>query len=424
MRRGLDPSADLGAEPPPLTVLGRASAEARLLPDKDGEPLAAPRDRRAGRRGVARLALRAAWPVGAYLASRGVVLVLAAVLAARGHRSLLGELLVFDGGWYVRLAEHGYPRTIPDGHSTLGFLPLYSLVARGLGELTSTGPAVGALLLSGAGGLVSTLLVDRLVGSWWGRRAARRAVVVFVLFPGSVVFSLAYSEGLLLPLVLGCLLALRSRRWLLAGLLAGAATAVEPLAVVVIPVCAVVALRHLKSVGWRNRRAWRSLLAPLLSPAGLVAVGAFEWAWTGTPFATVIAQHEGWHQQASPLGLLSLPLARHLLATPVDALGYLSTWNVWNAAAGAVFLVASLLALWRVRGELSAGALGWAAGVAAISAWSVLTPPNARVVFVAVPAVLVWVRRLPPARLALFASLEAFAFVAMTGLTLSGRMLP
>jgi hypothetical protein len=409
--------------PPDRALLAGRRATLAPRPDRAAAP---PRPRRAPRpaRRLAAVLAGAAFPAAAYVASRGVVLVLASILAARGHRSLLGELLVFDGAWYVRLAEHGYPHAVPDGHSTLGFLPLYPLAARALGDLASLGTPIGALAVSGVGGLVATVLAHRLAASWWGERAARRAVLLFVLFPGSVVFSLAYSEGLALPLVLGCLLALRSRRWLLAGALAGAATAVEPVAAVIVPVCAVVALRHLRSEGWRNPRARRCLLAPLLAPTGLAAVGAFEWAWVGTPFATVIAQHEGWHQQASPLGLLDLPLVRHLLATPVDALAYLSTWNLWNAVAGGAFLAASLVALWRVRGELSSGALGWAAGVAVLCAWSVLTPPNARMVLVAAPAVLVWARRLPPARLGLFLGVEAIAFVAMSGLTLSGRMLP
>jgi Gpi18-like mannosyltransferase len=105
--------------------------------------------------------------------------------------------------------------------STLGFLPLYPLAIRGLASVFAVSPLEAAVLISFAGGLKAAVLVQRLAALWWGEQTARRAVAVFCLFPGAVVFSMAYSEGLTLPLVAGCLLALASRRWLAAGVLAG-----------------------------------------------------------------------------------------------------------------------------------------------------------------------------------------------------------
>ena len=49
--------------------------------------------------------------------------------------------------------------------------------------------------------------------------------MIFCLFPGSIVFSMVYAEGLLIPLAAGCILALQRRRWVMAGALAGLATA-------------------------------------------------------------------------------------------------------------------------------------------------------------------------------------------------------
>ena len=77
---------------------------------------------------------------------------------------------------------------------------------------------LSGVIISGAGGLVTAVLVQRLAKGWWGEAAGRRAVAIFCLFPGSVVFSMAYAEGLMLPLVAACILALQKRRWLLAGI--------------------------------------------------------------------------------------------------------------------------------------------------------------------------------------------------------------
>src|SRR5581483_10303493 len=136
---------------------------------------------------------------------------------------------------------------------------------------------------------------QRLAASWWGEQAARRAVLIFCLFPGSVVFSMVYAEGLMLPLAAGCLLALQRRRWVLAGVLAGLATATEPEALVL--------RRH----GLSARRA---LLAPALSTVGAGAFAIFLWLWTGSPFASLIAQRDGWSERSDALALVHL--ARNL----------------------------------------------------------------------------------------------------------------
>jgi hypothetical protein len=364
------------------------------------------------------------WPTVAYLASRGGLLLLAGLIALDGHHSLTAELTGFDGGWYLRLIEHGYPTHVTHAQSTLGFLPLYPMVVRGLDWLTFASVPVVALIVSFAGGLVATVLVERLATRWWGEVIGRRAAFVFVFFPGSVVFSMAYSECLTVPLIVGCLLAASSKRWVLAGTLAGFATAVEPAALAIIPVLAWCSIRELRANGWRDPGARRSVVGATLSTLGIGGFAIFLWVWTGTPFATLSAQHYGWYAQNEPLGIFGLPIVHHLLASPGKVLPYLPSWNLWNGIFGAVFLAVSLVGLYRVRRELSAGALGFVIGIAVLTVWSVMTPPNARLLLVAVPAVIVWARTLSAARLAAFFAAESTVFVVASALTLSGHMLP
>jgi hypothetical protein len=364
------------------------------------------------------------WPVAVYCLSRVLLLAVAAVVAAITRHSLAPEFFLFDGRWYLRVAEHGYPAQALHGKSTLGFMPLYPLAVRALALIPGASIARAALITSLVGGLAAALLAQRLAAAWWGEQAGRWATVIFCLFPGSIVFSMAYSECLTVPLALGCLLALRADRWWLAGLLAGLATAVEPVALVLVVVCLVAAARELRSRGWRDPAALRSLAAPLLAPLGIGAFGVFLWAWTGTPLAAVYAQHYGWHQQGQPLALLALPVARHLLGHPSELVAHVFTWNIWNGVLGGIFLVLSAVALVRVRRELSPGTLVLTIGIAVVTLWSVLTPPNARMGLIAFPAVLVWGRRLAGWRLGLFVSAEAVVFVLGSALTYAGHMLP
>lgn len=364
------------------------------------------------------------WPVAVYSGSRLLLLAVAGLVAMAGHRALAPEFFGFDGRWYLRLAEHGYPAQALHAKSTLGFLPLYPLVILVMAAICLTSAAHAALVTSMVGGLAAAMLVQRLATVWWGEQAARRATVVFCLFPGTVVFSMAYSECLTIPLALGCLLALHGQHWWAAGLLAALATAVEPVALVLVPVCLAAAARQLRARGWHDPAARQSLAAPLLAPLGLGAFAVFLWAWTGTPFASLIAQHYGWHQQSQPLALLALPVARHLIGHPRQMLPYLFTWNIWNGVLGAMVLAVSVRQLVRLRRELTTGALAMTVGIAAITAWSVMTPPNARMLLIAFPAVLVWGRRLSGRGFAALVAAEAVALVFMSALTFAGLMLP
>jgi Gpi18-like mannosyltransferase len=247
---------------------------------------------------------------------------------------------------------------------------------------------VAGILISGAGGLVATVFVHRLADGWWGRDVARRATILFCLFPGAVVFSMVYSEGLLLPLTAGCIYALERRRWVLAGVLAGFATAVQPDALVLVPVCAVSALLELRRSGWRDRGARRSLLAPLLSLTGVTAVALFLWAWTGTPFATFQAQHHGWGEKTDALALWHLVkrLKREISFTHFNHPTI--NLNLVVGLLGAVVLVVVLAFLFRARRQVSVEAIVWTLGIAFLAVTSEFTPPNPRLLLTAFPALL------------------------------------
>jgi hypothetical protein len=362
-------------------------------------------------------------PILIYCCTRLVVYAVAGIDSLSTHRSLPGELSLFDGQWYLKLASHGYPATVVPGKSTLGFLPLYPLVIRGMADVLDVSLLTAGLVISFAGGLIAAVLVRRLTAIWWGERTARRAVLVFCLFPGSVVFSMAYSEGLTLPLVIGCLLALRSDRWLLAGVTAALASAVEPAALILFPVCLAVSARQIRAAGWRDRQARLSLLAPLLAPSGLGAFAAYLWVRTGTPFASYQAQHSGWHQ-GDPFALLNQPVAHRLFAHPATLWSHLLNPSLWNGLLGTAFLVCALVALARVRHELTPGVMLWTCGVGVLTLWSVMSLTNARMLLIAFPAVIVWARALTGQRFQLFLGAEIALFVFATGLTLGGHMLP
>lgn len=400
------------------------------------------------RDGLARLDVGWRYPLAIYLASRVLYLLIAVADTFIRHMPLLKSMWAWDGRWYGQMAVQWYPSHIvtllvalPNGSvvvshpwSTLGFFPLYTILMWATGHLTGLPYLYAGFVVSLVTGAAATVLVAKLAQRWWANaRITRRAVLFFCLFPGSIVFSMDYTEGLLITLVAGCLLAIADRRWLLAGLLAGLSTAVGPVALAIIPACAVAAGLELRRAGWRERsdsnraermRALRSLAAPLLAPAGIMAFGAYLWIHTGTPFASFITQRLAWHEHSSPFALyfdarllVKELLAFHSFSHPGIDL------NMISGLFGTAFLVWGLIHLWRARALVPPAAIVWALGVALLTVTSDEVPPNPRMLLCAFPVLFALAAQLRRVAYVRMLRLTTFLMIGMSLLTFVGNSL-
>lgn len=320
---------------------------------------------------------------GWYAVSR--VVVWAAVLGGwtlRPELSLYAFVRRLDASWYLDIARFGYSAQAAttaaidvEGSAVLrgAFSPLWPLLVRAV-RLPGVPLEVSATVL------VTVLGFGVVVGSWVlvarlaGREAADRAALMVSFFPGSVVFSIAYAEALMLCLVVGCLLALQQRRWVIAGLLAALATATRPNAIAIVPACAWAAL-----VAIRRDGDWRSTIAPVLAPLGVLGFHGFLWWRTGRADAWDLIQRNGWDEQVD-FG------ARNL-----ERLGVLVRWE--QPDPGTVLMGTGLIvglvgawALWRWRppGDL----VIYAAGVIVLALVAQTLGPRPRFLLTALP--LVW----------------------------------
>jgi Mannosyltransferase (PIG-V) len=366
-----------------------------------------------------------------YLGTRGLLLLVAFANAALRHHNFTHELANWDGLWYRELANKGYPAHIAHAPSTLGFFPAYPLVmwvvAHAFSWLTVHSflwsVTVAGIVVSGLGGLMAAVLVQKLATGWWGQASGRRAAAFFCVFPGSVVFSMVYAEGLMIPLAIGTILALERRRWLLAGVLAGLATATEPEALVLILVCATSAALAIRKGGWRRPESRRALVAPALSLTGVLAVGGYFWARTGTPFANLLAQRYGWHERTDPLAL------GHLVRSLANEISFAHfnhptiNLNLVAGVLGAILLLALLVLLFKARRKVSAAAIVWTLGISFLTVTAEYTPPNPRLLITAFPAILLVGRYVKGrAFAALFVGTGAL-LLAMSALTFIGPTL-
>ena len=353
-----------------------------------------------------------------YLSTRLLLTCVGLADAAITHHSLGSIFGHWDGVWYSRVAVDGYPAHPVHHPSTLGFFPLFPMAIWAVRNSLDVSPVLAGVLISSAGGLVATVLVQRLATGWWGEQGGRRATLLFCLFPGSVVFSMAYSEGLLIPLAAGCIVALERRRWLLAGILAGLATATGADAAALVLVCAISALFAI-----RQRRNWHSLIAPVLSTTGIAAFAAFLWAWTGTPFATLVAQRDGWHERLDPVAMVH---QGELFASQVARLHFPHpTLDLIPLAAliGAVVLIAGIALLLCPPRLVSLEALIWTLAIGALALFSEHVGPNPRILITAFPAVLVFAHRLKGRVFAWLLGINGVLLAVMSALTFTGHSL-
>jgi Gpi18-like mannosyltransferase len=340
------------------------------------------------------------WLISIYLATRGLLLLVAYLQSSFGHHDFLHELSNWDGLWYREVANHGYLDHTSYAQTTLGFFPLFPLSIWLLepvfviltGQDSIWASSVSGAVISTCGGAVATYFIYRLAEGWWNRETARRATVLFILFPGSVVFSMVYSEGLLLPLAAACIFALERRRWLMAGTLAGFATAVQPTGLALIPVCAISAFLELRRQGWDLATLRRVIVAPALSLVGVGAFAIFLWLWTGTPLANYEAQHHGWNEKTDPGAML------HLIGTLVGQISFSHfnqptiNLNLVVGLIGGFLLIGMLSLVYRDRHRVSVEAIAWTGMVSFLALTSEYVPPNPRLLITAFPALMVVAR--------------------------------
>ena len=248
------------------------------------------------------LARPLAVPLLAYAASRLITTIAVGLAAMASHQAFHRVLTVWDGRWYVRIALHGYPTSVPQGdfytgtgrqvQSSIAFFPLYPLLVRGLDRVLPGGADVAGAVLALLIGAAATVVVWMVAGKLADRRVADRAAVLFAFSPGAFVLSLVYAEGLLVLLSAACLLALLERRWLLAGVLAALAGATRPNATAAMLACAWAAGVAI----WKDRE-WRAAIAPALAPIGMLAFFVFLWWHTGETLIWFRVESEGWGER-------------------------------------------------------------------------------------------------------------------------------
>jgi hypothetical protein len=211
------------------------------------------------------------WPIATFGLAYAALAITYAVVESiwRVPHPYMANFICWDGAWILGAATEGYPQVLPsaNGHlteSTAAFFPLYPLLLRAAAVVTFGNWKAAPFVTQIATGTAMALAVWRYVAEDLGEQAADRAVVLTALLPGSTVMAMGYTEPLAIALSAWCLLELRRRRWVLAGVAGALGSITRPDMLALTAACLWSA-----AASFYKDRDRKAFLAPILAPLGM-----------------------------------------------------------------------------------------------------------------------------------------------------------
>lgn len=191
---------------------------------------------------------------------------------------------------YQKLAVQGYS-AVGDMRPTMVFYPLFPWAIRLLAVVVND-YLVSAFLVSTLASIAAAILLYRLVQLDFSRATASLAVWFLFIFPTSYFLHIGYTESLFLMLVLGCVLAARTGRWPLAGVLGALACLTRVTGLVLIPALMIEAGQQF----WTTRRWQWQWLSVAMLPMGFGGYLLLNHQVAGDPFAFMPIMKELYHK--------------------------------------------------------------------------------------------------------------------------------
>ncbi|MGO1971404.1 MAG: hypothetical protein ACTH2Q_00445 [Propionibacteriaceae bacterium] len=215
----------------------------------------------------------------AWLASRGLICIVALLIALNGH-DLLAMISNWDVEHFTAIAREGY--AADETGQRVAFFPGLPMLLR-VGTVFGLQPAVTGVLIAGVGSAIAAVALMRLGGTW--------AAVAWLFAPTAVFTTVAYTESLFCALAFWAWERARSDRWVAAALLAAGACSVRISGLFLVGALAVMIITWKKLKLSDRLRRLVLLLLPVLV---LAAYASYLHDLTGSWTAWYSAQADGW----------------------------------------------------------------------------------------------------------------------------------
>ncbi|MBR3504044.1 MAG: hypothetical protein IKO07_07345 [Clostridia bacterium] len=206
----------------------------------------------------------------------------------------------WDAANYIDLARLGYAANRPE---LLSFLPLYPLLVRFVATLCLGHYVFAGFLVSNVSLMIAGWALYHIVNSQYGELTARRAVLLMMFSPLSLVFSVPYAESLFLMLTLLAVLCARNRRFGLAALFGALSCATRLIGVLSFIPIFMESMKYLHVLDLRRRNRSRFFarlgMYTAISLSVLLGTGVYllvNIVVAGRPFAFVNVLASKWSQ--------------------------------------------------------------------------------------------------------------------------------
>lgn len=153
------------------------------------------------------------------------------LLIPSGLPSWIWSFANFDGVHYLTIADSSY-----SAQYTQVFFPLYPLLLAVINKiLPFLNPIISGLLVSNIFFLFAMVVLRKLLSIDYKQEVINWMVLFLIIFPTSFFFGSVYTESLFLFLVVSSFYAARKKRWLLAGIFGGLASATRLAGIFLLP---------------------------------------------------------------------------------------------------------------------------------------------------------------------------------------------
>jgi hypothetical protein len=140
----------------------------------------------------------------------------------------------YDSGWYWHIAHLGYFYDGPGKQAAVAFFPAYPTLMRVVGAV-AVDAIIAGILVTLACGLGASVLFYRWAVAFLGRRPARFALALLLLYPFAFyLMGAVYSDALFLLAAVGAFSLVEHDRPVLAGLVGIIATADRPVGIALV----------------------------------------------------------------------------------------------------------------------------------------------------------------------------------------------
>ena len=263
---------------------------------------------------------------------------------------LVTVLAKWDAGFFVGIAQHGYPVSHGPAPAVAAFAPLCPAAigavhtVTGLGLLLAGQVVSWLALAAGLAGLVHLVELDR------DEAHSASAVTLLVAFPTAFFLVVDYADSLALALVVLAFVAARHQRWAVAGLAASGAFLTKFYLAIVVVGLLVELWTSSRPAGPAERRVAlrRALLVTVPTVAALVGWMVVN-AWRFHDALAFVHAQSHWNRHAAFPWTLAWTTAGDLVHLRFLDTSTASVMELFDALTVVLLVVAAVVAWRRVR---------------------------------------------------------------------------